>query len=169
MMDRNQKPEAKEFPLKVAGIDWQRLNKGDRISAALIEEAYLILFPNRSETELSFRQLAVKEWLEKARESIGMPLVFRQQNGDLLVLTDEQAVGYLNSQATAGMRKHRNNTRRMFTHIDTEQLGQHSNDQLERNQARHALIAAAAEGARKQSVNLLKVGAKLPKLMPPDA
>ena len=157
-----------EYPVTVAGISWQDIQKGDVIPAAKLREAFEILYPNRVIPEDAFISLQVKEWLEKARNSIGQPLVFKQQNGDLVVLTDEQAVGYLNSQALAGLRKHRGHTRRMFTHVDADQLSQHGAAQLEVNQARHALIASAADGARRQAVKLLKSGAKLPRLTPPD-
>ena len=95
-------------------------------------------------------------------------MVLRESKGTLIVLTDEQAVGYLESQANQGLRKHRNNTRRMFTAIDQNNLSQHQRDQLNANQAKHALISSSAEGARKQAMSLIKQGAKLPKLRPPD-
>jgi hypothetical protein len=56
----------------------------------------------------------------------------------------------------------------MFTQIDTENLAQHDRDQLQVNQSRHALIASAADGARRQAVKILKQGGQLPTLMPPD-
>jgi hypothetical protein len=56
----------------------------------------------------------------------------------------------------------------MFTQIDTDNLAQHDRDQLQVNQSRHALIASAADGARKQAVKILKQGGQLPTLMPPD-
>jgi len=157
-----------ELPLEVAGIAWRDLQKGDVIPAARIDEAHDLLFPNRSTENESFRSLAVKEWLEKARNSIGKPLVFKQVQADLVVLTDEQAIGYLNGQATAGLRKHRTNTRKLFTTIDVDNLKQAQKDELATHQARHALIASAADGARRQSVRLLRNGAKLPQILPPD-
>lgn len=160
--------QAEDLPLEVAGIAWQQLEKGETISYAKINEMFGILFPNRKTDEESFRTLAVKEWLEKARNSIASPLVFKQEQNDLVVLTDEQAIGYLNGQATAGLRKHRANTRKMFTAIDMDNLKQAQRDELAVNQARHALIASAADGARKQAVQLLKSGAKLPQILPPD-
>jgi hypothetical protein len=158
----------KEYPVSVAGVDWQSLKKGDVIPEAKIDEMWDILFGGTRKKDPNFVSLAVKEWLEGARTSIGAPLVFRQDKADLVALTDEQAVSYLNGQAMAGLRKHRNNTRRMFTHITVDQLSEHGASELERNQARHALIAAAADGARRQAVSLLRSGARMPKLMPPE-
>ena len=163
------KKQPQDFPAEVAGIDWRELQKGDVIPAHKIAEAHDILFPNRKTENESFRALAVKGWLEQARASIGSLLVFKQENDDLAVLTDEQAIGYLNSQATAGLRKHKSNTRKMFTAIDVDNLQQSQKDELATNQARHALVLSAAEGARRQAVKLLRGGAKLPAILPPDA
>ena len=109
--------------------------KGNVIPAAKLREAFEILYPNRAIPEDAFISLQVKEWLEKARNSIGQPLVFKQQNGDLVVLTDEQAVGYLNSQALAGWLSVVAILVACFTHVDADQLSQHGAAQLEVNQA----------------------------------
>jgi hypothetical protein len=162
--------ERVEHPTTVAGIDWRAIRKGDTIEHGQVIEAFEILFPNRpADTEASFKILQVRDWLAARREEEGRPLVFKQTQGGLTALTDEQAVSYLNGQATSGLRKHRNNTRRMFTAIDVDKLSSHQRQTLETNQARHALIASAVDGARRQTVSLLRAGAKLPRLMPPDA
>lgn len=160
--------DPKDLPLQVAGIAWRQLQKGDVIPAEKVDEMWMVLYGSTRKRDDRFVLQAVKEWLESARASIGDQLVFKQEQGNLVVLTDEQAVNYLNGQALAGLRKHRTNTRRMFTCIDEDQLDQHSKDQLAVNQARHALIASAADGARRQAVKLLRTGSKLPKLMPPE-
>jgi hypothetical protein len=163
-------PERVEHPTTVAGIDWRQLQKGDYIEHEQILEAFDILFPNRAGIqEASFKVLGVRDWLTARRQEEGIPLVFKQTRGGLAVLTDADAVGYLNGQATAGLRKHRNNTRRMFVAIDMENLTAHQRQTLETNQARHALISSAVEGARRQTVSLLRAGARLPQLTPPDA
>jgi hypothetical protein len=160
--------DPKELPLQVAGIAWRQLQKGDVIPAEKVDEMWMVLYGTTRKKDDRFVLQSIKEWLEAARASIGDQLVFKQEQGNLVVLTDEQAVNYLNGQALAGLRKHRSNTRRMFTAIDEDQLDKHSKDQLAVNQARHALIASAADGARRQAVKLLRTGAKLPKLMPPE-
>jgi hypothetical protein len=160
--------ERDEWPTTVAGIDWRAIKKGDVIPFAQLIEAYEILFSEKEDTETQFKLLKVKEWLSARRQEEGTPIVFKQTKADLVALTDEQAVGYLNGQATAGLRKHKTNTRRMFTAIDVENLSSHQKASLETNQARHALIASAVDGARRQTVSLLRVGAKLPRLKPPE-
>lgn len=161
--------ERDEWPTTVAGIDWPAIKKGDIIPFAQLIEAFEILFPEKEDTPTQFKLLQVKEWLSARLQDEGTPIVFKQTNADLVALTDEQAVGYLNGQATAGLRKHKANTRRMFTAIDLDNLSSHQRQTLETNQARHALIASAIDGARRQTVSLLRAGAKLPRLMPPDA
>lgn len=160
--------EPPELPVRIAGIDWRGIQKGDRIETSEIEEAYRFLYPDRAEIEASFQLKAVKDWIEKARESIGDPLVLRQEDYGLVALRDSDAIRYLDSQATAGIRKHRRHTRRLFTHVDADSLDQHDLDRLQANQARHALIASAADGARRQSVRLLREGRRLPTLLPPE-
>jgi hypothetical protein len=162
--------EREEWPTTVAGIDWRAIRKGDTIPHDQIIEAFGILFPDKpSDTEVSYKILDVRDWVVARRAEEGAPLVFRQTLGDLKALTDEQAVSYLNGQALAGLRKHKRHTNQMFTAIDVDNLSSHQKQTLETNQARHALIASAVDGARRQAVKLLQAGAKLPKLMPPEA
>ena len=163
---RNRKP--KDLPLEVAGIDWRALKKGDSITAEKVNEMWDILFAQNRKKDQQFVSVNVKEWLDSALKSIGKEMVLRESKGVLIVLTDEQAVGYLEAQANQGLRKHKNNTRRMFTAIDSSNLSQHQRDQLNSNQAKHALISSSAEGAKKQAMSLIKQGAKLPKLRPPE-
>lgn len=163
---RNRKP--KDLPLEVAGIDWRALKKGDSITAEKVNEMWDILFAQNRKKDPQFVSVNVKEWLDSALKSIGKEMVLRESRGILIVLTDEQAVGYLEAQANQGLRKHKNNTKRMFTAIDPSNLSQHQRDQLNSNQAKHALISSSAEGAKKQALSLIKQGAKLPKLRPPE-
>jgi hypothetical protein len=163
-----------ELPVTVAGIDWRNLEKGQIIPEYKVVEMFHVLFSkgdvmtSEDQKQQNYHSVRVKDWLEKAREAIKAPIVFRQHRGDLHALTDAQSVGYLNGQAYQGLNKHRRATRRMFTQIDTDNLAQHDRDQLQVNQSRHALIASAADGARKQAVKILKQGGQLPTLMPPD-
>lgn len=162
------KKQPQDLPLEVAGIDWRGLNKGDTISAEKIEEMWDILYGETRKKDERFISTTIKEWLDSALRSIGKEMVLKESNGELVILTDEQAVGYLDGQANQGLRKHKNNTKRMFTAIDQDNLSQHQRDQLNVNQAKHALISSSAEGAKKQALNLIKQGAKLPKLRPPE-
>ena len=110
----------------------------------------------------------MKQWIESRRVEIGKPLVLRQDKGSLVILTDAQAVDYLNGQAYQGLTKHRRNTRKMFNRIDVENLGQYDKDQLSVNQGRHSFIAAAIDGAKKQLLRIQKDGGTIPKIKPPD-
>lgn len=163
-----------ELPASIAGIDWRNLHKGEIIPANKVLEMYYVIQNKDSvltieqQNQQNFYVMDVKKWLEKAREKINQPIVFKQHHGGLIALTDVQAISYLNGQAYQGINKHRRSTRRMFTQIDTQNLTQHERDTLQVNQSRHALIASAADGARKQAVKILKQGGQLPTLMPPD-
>jgi hypothetical protein len=163
-----------DLPTTVAGIDWRNFKKGESISAHKVVEMFHVLFNNnevltaQEQSQQNWHSVRVKDWLERARQAIQAPVVFKQQQGSLMALTDAQAIGYLNGQAYQGLNKHRRSTRRMFTQIDADNLNQYDRDQLHVNQSRHALISSAADGARKQAVKILKQGGQLPTLMPPD-
>jgi hypothetical protein len=163
-----------DLPTTVAGIDWRNFKKGESISAHKVVEMFHVLFNNnevltaQEQSQQNWHSVRVKDWLERARQAIQAPVVFKQQQGSLMALTDAQAIGYLNGQAYQGLHKHRRSTRRMFTQIDADNLNQYDRDQLHVNQSRHALISSAADGARKQAVKILKQGGQLPTLMPPD-
>lgn len=160
--------QQRDYPLEVAGIAWRNLKKGDTISAEKIDEMWDLLYGATRKKDDRYVSVSIKEWLDKALRSIGNEMVLKESNGQLVILTDEQAVGYLDGQANQGLRKHKNNTRRMFTAIDTSNLTQHQSDELQSKQAKHALISAAAEGARKQAITLQRRGSKLPQLKPPS-
>jgi hypothetical protein len=163
-----------DLPTTVAGIDWRNFNKGEVIPAHKVIEMFHVLFSNsevltaQEQSQQNWYSVRVKDWLERARQAIQAPIVFKQQQGNLIALTDAQAIGYLNGQAYQGLNKHRRSTRRLFTQIDADNLTNYDRDQLHVNQARHALISSAADGARKQAVKILKQGGQLPTLMPPD-
>ena len=163
-----------DYPISIAGIAWRDLQKGETIPSNKVEEMFDILFNKvdvmspESEQAINFKLVRVKEWLQEARALLNKPIVIRQIKGNLYVLTDDEAVDYLNKRAFAGLNQHRKNTKRMFTRIDTANLSGYQKTQLETNQARHAFISSAADGARKQSLKLLKDGGKLPKINPPD-
>ena len=71
----------------------------------------------------------------------------RCKGGGIQVLTDAEAVVYVNSQANAGLRKHEKNTRRMFTAIDPNQLDEHGRRQLESNQKFATLSDGCTQGS----------------------
>lgn len=163
-----------DYPISIAGVAWRDLEKGETIPSNKVQEMFDILFNKEdvmsptSNQGLTYKQVQVKCWLEDARALLNKPIVIRQVKGNLYVLTDDEAVDYLNGRAFAGLNQHRKNTKRMFTRINTANLSNYQKTQLETNQARHAFISSAADGARKQSLKLLKDGGKLPRINPPD-
>ena len=163
-----------DYPISIAGVAWRDLQKGETIPSNKVEEMFDILFNKvdvmspESDQAINFKLVRVKDWLQEARALLNKPIVIRQVKGNLYVLTDDEAVDYLNGRAFAGLNQHRRNTKRMFTRINTANLSNYQKTQLETNQARHAFISSAADGARKQSLKLLKDGGKLPRINPPD-
>tara|TARA_R100001082_G_C4336580_1_gene148086 strand:+ start:541 stop:1032 length:492 start_codon:yes stop_codon:yes gene_type:complete len=157
-----------EAPLQVAGIAWRDIQKGDTIPSHKVEEMYSILFrkddiePPRT-SEDSFATVRVKQWLENARDLINKPLVIKQANGSLVVLTDAEAIDYVGKKADAGLKQQKRYTRRLFKDIDESNLTGYQKDQLHSSQAKQAFIAASIEGARKQALT-----GNMPKLTPPD-
>ena len=146
---------------RIDGIDWRSLQKGDIIPKEHILDYWNIFFPDKEWDR--FSMLEVKENVMKLREGINKPIVLKEVKESLIVLTDKDAVDYSAKQANAGIKKHRKHTRRMFTHIDTNNLDDAKKRDLETKQITHAFIASAAAGARKESLDLQKKGQRLPK------
>ena len=146
---------------RIDGIDWRSLQKGDIIPKEHILDYWNIFFPDKEWDR--FSMLEVKENVMKLREGINKPIVLKEVKESLVVLTDKDAVDYSAKQANAGIKKHRKHTRRMFTHIDTNNLDEAKKRDLETKQITHAFIASAAAGSRKESLDLQKKGQRLPK------
>tara|TARA_Y100000361_G_scaffold23928_1_gene18996 strand:- start:204 stop:782 length:579 start_codon:yes stop_codon:yes gene_type:complete len=161
--------------LQTIGINITSMKKGDSYSRQQVEDAFYILESDVAEKvaafergerqdPMSFALNKLKVTIEKNRADLGLPpLVMRSQNGGLRVLTDSEAGPYLNAQANAGLRKHKNKTAQLFTHVDASQLDEKDKKQLDADQRRHAFIAAAAQGARTQSLKMQRKGLQLPK------
>ena len=159
-------------------LDWRNLKKGSSITQEQIIEFHKYHFPDNEFDEFAY--MRVKQEIQKLRTEINEPLVLKQEKtGEektLRILTDKEAPDYLAAQATAGVRKQRRNARRLLTDIDVDNLNESERRKLETKQIHHAFIAAAADGARKQSLQATRKGQSLPKsviktskLMPPDS
>ena len=148
---------------RISGIDWQGLRKGDLVPHDHVKEFFFSIFPDEEWND--FSMVRVIDKLMKLRETINRPLVIKSINKDksLQVLTDKEAVDYSAQQANAGIKKHRKHTRRLFTHINRENLDPSKQRELETKQIHHAFIASAADGARKESLQLQRKGERLPK------
>jgi hypothetical protein len=160
--------------LQKIGINVATMKKGDFYTNEQVREAYHILEPKLQEKldrhqrgeigdPMSFACRNVVTAIEKIRQELGLEnLVLRCPEGGIKVLTDAESVAYLNNQANAGLKKHKAKTAQLFTHVDVTQLGDKDKKQLEANQRRHAFIAAAAQGARTQSLRMQRKGLQLP-------
>ena len=148
---------------RISGIDWQGLRKGDLVPHDHVKEFFFSIFPDEEWND--FSMVRVIDKLMKLRETINRPLVIKSINKykSLQVLTDKEAVDYSAQQANAGIKKHRKHTRRLFTHINRENLDPSKQRDLETKQIHHAFIASAADGARKESLQLQRKGERLPK------
>ena len=148
---------------RISGIDWQGLRKGDLVPHDHVKEFFFSIFPDEEWND--FSMVRVIDKLMKLRETINRPLVIKSINKDksLQVLTDKEAVDYSAQQANAGIKKHRKHTHRLFTHINRENLDPSKQRDLETKQIHHAFIASAADGARKESLQLQRKGERLPK------
>ena len=158
-----------EVPLEIAGIAWRDIQKGELIDYQKVLEMYSILFDKQEVTvvptsAVPFQTVKVKAWLEDMRDLINKPLVIKQESGNLRILTDPEAVEYLNKRANAKQRQHKKITKKLFRNVDEANLSKYQRDELRGHQSRHAFIAASAEGARKQALQ----GGMMPKLTPPD-
>ena len=160
--------------LRQAGINIHTLQKGDFFTEDQVDLAYRLMNPKvehaiekfeRGEIKtdpMAFAPTSVKEYVEKVRKEMGMEVVCRNRGRGLQVLTDAEAVNYLNSQANAGLRKHERKTSQLMTAIDNSQLNDHQRRQLENNQRKHAFVLAAHKGARSQSLKMQRRGLQLP-------
>jgi hypothetical protein len=160
--------------LRSVGINVTTMQKGDFYPREQVEEAFLILVPGvdaqiaayeRGERgdPMSFACQKVITAIEHARKELGLPgLVLRAPGKGIKVLTDAEAVPYLNAQANAGLRKHKNKAAQLFTHVDATQLTEKDKKQLEADQRRHAFIAAAVQGSRTQALKMQRKGLQLP-------
>ena len=148
---------------RISGIDWQGLQKGDLVPNDHIKEFFHSIFPDDEWDDFSMVRVVKK--LMQLRETINRPIVIKSVYKDqsLRVLTDKEAVDYSAQQANAGIKKHRSHTRRLFTHINKENLDPSKQRDLETKQIHHAFIASAADGARKESLQLQRKGERLPK------
>lgn len=159
-------------------LDWRNLEKGSSISQEQVIEFHKYHFPDYDFDDFAY--MRVKDKIQSLRAEINEPIVIKQEKTEnektLRILTDKEAPSYLDSQATAGIKKQRKNARRLLTDIDVDNLNEAEKRRLETKQIHHAFIAAAADGARKQSLQTTRKGQSLPKsvikaakLLPPDS
>ena len=141
--------------LRSCGINVHTMHKGSYYSPDQVAEAYTLMFPDSKSTMPSYMPVKIKEKIESIREALGLEkFVMRNPKEGLEVLTDAEAVVYLNAQANQGIKKHKDKTALMHTHIDVSQLDGKTAKTLEANRCTHAFIASAAQGARKHALTV---------------
>ena len=158
-----------------AGIDPFNLQKGTLIDADRVQHQWrrndskaderIQRYQNGdlSSNPESFACQIVIGWVERQRKEAGAePVVMRCDHGGIRVLTDAEAVRYLNNQANAGLRKHKSKTELLLTAVDASQLTDHQQRELETHQRKHAFILAAHQGARTQGLRMQRKGMTLP-------
>lgn len=167
-------PTTPTLPTQLAGINIEELKKGDYFTQSQVEHAYRVLDPKAEENIERYRRGELKadpltfmapnliKHIERVRLEIGSPVVCRSEQGGIRILTDVEAVDYLNNQANAGLRKHKSKTTQMFTSIDTKGLTDHEQRKLDTNQRKHAFILASHQGARTQALRMGRKGLMLP-------
>lgn len=160
--------------VQLAGIPIESLRKGDYFTPEQVAHAYRKIDEKLDERierysrgelrsdPLDFAATKVIEFVTRVRDELGKPVVCRSENGGVRVLTDAEAVTYLNSQANAGLRKHKAKTTQMLTAIDASTLSEHQKRELDANQRKHAFILASHQGARTQSLRMQRKGLCLP-------
>ena len=166
--------------LQLAGIPIDTLRPGDRFTADQVLHTGLKLDPEglaeriaryeRGELKddpRTFLATKLVKLIERMRLEMGNPVVCRTSQGGIIVLTDAEAMKYLDSQANAGLRKHRSKTQQLFTSVNAANLTEHQKRELESKQTKHAFILAAHQGARTQSLRMQRRGLKLPKFGEP--
>jgi len=164
--------------VKLAGIPIEDLRKGEYFTPDQVAHTYARLdpkLPDRIERfkrgelnadPMMFAATNVIEHITKVRNEIGKPVVCRSENNGIRVLTDAEATSYLNAQANAGLRKHKNKTSQLLTAVDQSNLTDHQRRELEGHQRKHAFILASHQGARTQSLRMARKGLTLPDYRP---
>ena len=161
--------------LQSVGINVSTMVKGEFYPKEKVLEAQAILDPRFAERLARYenglincdpRNNAcndVKAAIAKIRSELGFkPIVMKMHDGGLKVLTDAESVPYLNNQANSGLKKHKQKTEMLFTHIETENLDEKQSKALASHQRRHAFILASSQGARTQALKYQRKGIQLP-------
>lgn len=105
--------DAKRWP-----IDFESLKKGDVITADELERIFKAT-PG-SKTYL-FRMMSLKEKIEVERRKLHDPIVVKECNNELHLLTDEQAVDYTDRECEMAKRRYGRNLKRMMS-VDRSKL-----------------------------------------------
>ena len=165
--------------VKPVGINLDTLKKGKSYSEEDVLHTFRQITPDLDQKlerydrgEISdpykYAVAAVKNHIEIETEKMGCPVVAKGCYGGLRILQDNEAVDYLNSQANAGLRKHRRKTGQLFTHVSKKNLNDYEKKKLESLQRIQSFILASHTGARTQALRMKRKGLQLPDMKPID-
>ena len=154
-MSRPERNPIERYHVRIAGIEWRNLQKGQVIPGYLIEEAHEILW--RANRPINPRCVCSRSRVgRESPQRDWRASRHRSRAWHLAVLTDSEAMNYVNGKANAGLRQHARHSRRLFSDIDSQNLSQSERDKLMCHQQKHAVLSAAINNARRQVVRELK-------------
>lgn len=134
--------QAKRHP-----IDFEQLNKGDKIGTETIEKITGVSRNDWKRYELAV--LTLKEQIEKEMAGRGTPVVIKIDAGTLLVLTDSEAVQYLNERHRILRRQITRNHGKSVNAVDVRQLTEQERLDHERGVLIRSKELQAMESVRK--------------------
>ena len=160
--------------VKPIGINLDTLKKGKTYNEQDVLLTFRHITPDLDEKLAKFERgetttdpykyavAAVKQYIEIESEKMGNPVIAKGCYSGLRILQDNEAVDYLNSQANAGLRKHRRKTGQLYTHVAKDNLNEHEQRKLESFQKVQSFILASHTGARTQALRMKRKGLSLP-------
>ncbi len=163
----------KQPVVKTLGINLETIAKGKSYNEEDVMHTFRQITPDLDQKmekyergEISdpykYALASVKDYLEKETEKRGKPVIVKGCYGGLRILNDNEAVDYLNSQANAGLRKHKRKTGQLYTHVAKDNLNEHEQRKLESFQKVQSFILASHTGARTQALRMKRKGLSLP-------
>lgn len=131
-------------PTAIYPVDVTTLKKGDYLTPDFCETR--VRCKNRNHKEYPLQLQSLKEWIERAREYVGAPVVLRCEKGGIRVLDDTTASTYTSHQFDLALRRAGRAHRRSL-HVDVGNLSPDNRHRHERNVEIHArqLQAIAVE------------------------
>lgn len=127
-------------------FDFDILKKGDSFPPEILEE---ITGEKRQTAKYAFKVLSLQQQIADELEARGKPVVVATVKECLRILTDEEAVPYLEKRFNQARTALRRSLQRELT-VDMAQLSQEQQAKLQRNQQVHGAIVAAQRIAQRK-------------------
>ena len=131
-------------------LDVSTLKKGDYLSPDFCETR--VKCRDRKNKAYSLQLNALRDWIERARESIGRPIVVKCDHDGIRVLDDEDAATYTSQQFASALRR-AGRAHRKSLHVDVGRLCPETRRKHERN--------VEIQGKQIQAVAMVTVQYKL--------